>query len=109
MFFSMCVCVCLVAVEVITLLILGVCVSRLSFTSPSYPTPTRPAPRRHAQLAISRICCKHTVIIGHALNNDLQALKVSEQVCSRVPSHRGVGREPGNLSIRTSRQAPIEQ
>ncbi|CAM9877600.1 unnamed protein product, partial [Hapterophycus canaliculatus] len=31
---------------------------------------------RHAQVAISRICCQHTVIIGHALNNDLTALKV---------------------------------
>ncbi|CAN0537615.1 unnamed protein product, partial [Ectocarpus sp. 12 AP-2014] len=31
---------------------------------------------RHAQVAISRICCPHTVIIGHALNNDLSALKV---------------------------------
>ncbi|CAM9869205.1 unnamed protein product, partial [Scytosiphon promiscuus] len=32
---------------------------------------------RHAQVAISRICCQHTVIIGHALNNDLTALKVN--------------------------------
>ncbi|CAB1098762.1 unnamed protein product [Ectocarpus sp. CCAP 1310/34] len=31
---------------------------------------------RHAQVAISRICCSHTVIIGHALNNDLTALKM---------------------------------
>eukprot|EP00903_Cladosiphon_okamuranus_P005818 g5761.t1 len=32
---------------------------------------------RHAQVAISRICCKNTVIIGHALNNDLAALRMS--------------------------------
>ncbi|CAM9921609.1 unnamed protein product [Ectocarpus sp. 6 AP-2014] len=32
---------------------------------------------RHAQVAISRICCPHTVIIGHALNNDLSALKMT--------------------------------
>ncbi|CAM9457641.1 unnamed protein product, partial [Choristocarpus tenellus] len=31
---------------------------------------------RHAQAAMARLCCKHTVIIGHALNNDLEALKV---------------------------------
>lgn len=32
---------------------------------------------RHAQAAMSRICCEHTVIIGHALHNDLESLKVN--------------------------------
>eukprot|EP00904_Undaria_pinnatifida_P006310 jgi/Undpi1/2809/HiC_scaffold_14.g06186.m1 len=32
---------------------------------------------RHAQAAIARICCQRTVIIGHALNNDLESLKMT--------------------------------
>ncbi|CAN0443759.1 unnamed protein product, partial [Discosporangium mesarthrocarpum] len=34
---------------------------------------------RHAQAAMARLCCKETVIIGHALNNDLEALKMSHR------------------------------
>ncbi|CAM9997167.1 unnamed protein product [Ascophyllum nodosum] len=32
---------------------------------------------RHAQAAMSRICCERTVIIGHALSSDLAALKMT--------------------------------
>ncbi|CAN0564775.1 unnamed protein product, partial [Laminaria digitata] len=40
---------------------------------------------RHAQAAVARICCQHTVIIGHALNNDLESLKVRLRVFGCQP------------------------
>ncbi|CAM9541010.1 unnamed protein product [Chrysoparadoxa australica] len=32
---------------------------------------------RHAQAAMMKICCPNTIIIGHALHNDLESLKLS--------------------------------
>lgn len=43
---------------------------------PAMPPLRAGRPDSHAQAALARICCQHTVMIGHALNNDLEALKV---------------------------------
>ncbi|CAM9656713.1 unnamed protein product [Phaeothamnion confervicola] len=49
----------------------------------------------HAQAAMAALCCRCTVLVGHALHNDLEALKFRHAVCVDTAMLYELQDEPG--------------